>query len=116
MAKQEYYQIEFIRTNCIYRRGLRLYGVLDNLTSEDLTEWVWNGPYPKEELEDILDDALIHTDLTETQRDVIMFRFFEGLLYREIGERLGMSRQAAHMHKIRGCAKLRIYLEERMNE
>lgn len=57
----------------------------------------------------LLDDALAR--LGETDRDVIVARFFRGASHRDVGQAVGMSEQAATKRVSRALAKLRTILE-----
>jgi hypothetical protein len=59
----------------------------------------------------VLDDAL--HELTETDRDALVLRFFENLSLREVGTRLGVNENAARMRVDRALDKLQELLSRR---
>ena len=64
-----------------------------------------------EELRPILDDAM--HELKETDRDAILFRYFENRQFAEVGAKLGLNENAARMRVERALEKLRDILTKR---
>jgi RNA polymerase sigma factor (sigma-70 family) len=59
----------------------------------------------------VLDDALDR--LKEADREAMLLRYFEGLAFSELGERLNISENAARMRTDRALDKLRVHLRHR---
>jgi len=60
------------------------------------------------DLDAVIDDAL--AKLSDAARAAIVLRFFEGKSFREVGERLGISEEAAKQRVFRGLERLRAAL------
>ncbi len=69
------------------------------------TQAVWDQIAPH------LDDALAH--LSEADRDAILLRYFERKTAREIGDRLGLTEEAAQKRAARALDRLRMIFAER---
>lgn len=72
-------------------------------SSEPAMDW--------ERLRPVIDDAL--EKLKERDREVMLLRFFQGLTFAEVGEKLGLSENAARMRTERALDKLRDHLGKR---
>ena len=104
----KYEQIEFIRTNCLMRKGYRINSdCLEDLSQEDcLTEdFTWNFNVDKDKLKDYLDFLLEY--LTEEERRIIYLKFFEGKTFRQIKEEFAVSHQMIHKKFHRAIKKLK---------
>ncbi len=76
----------------------------DHFTSADPSvDW--------EKLRPVIDEAL--DQLREDDREVLLLRFFNGLAYAEVGQRLDLTENAARMRAERALDKLRIFLSQR---
>lgn len=64
-----------------------------------------------EQLRPVLDDAMV--ELSERDRQVILLRFFENCRLRDVGEKLGLSEDAARMRLDRALERLRAALGKR---
>lgn len=62
-------------------------------------------------LRPVLDDAML--ELGESDREVILLRFFRGRRFSEVGRTLGLSEDAARMRADRALEKLRVLLARR---
>ncbi len=78
---------------------------MNELLSEDSPNAAWQRVGPA------LDDAL--HELKEADRAVVVLRFLEDRTLREVGERLGLTENAARMRADRALEKLRGLLERR---
>ncbi|MEN9676619.1 MAG: hypothetical protein RIS76_2515 [Verrucomicrobiota bacterium] len=65
----------------------------------------WNGISP------LLDEAI--TELPETDREAVLWRYFQQQTHSEIGNHLGVSANAARMRVDRALDRLRVILERR---
>jgi RNA polymerase sigma factor (sigma-70 family) len=64
-----------------------------------------------ERLRPVIDDAL--EELKERDREIVLLRFFQGLTFAEVGEKLSLSENAARMRTERALDKLRGHLGKR---
>ncbi|MEO6992016.1 MAG: sigma-70 family RNA polymerase sigma factor [Lacunisphaera sp.] len=62
-------------------------------------------------LRPVLDEAL--DDLKESDREIMLLRFFQGLTFTEVGARLNIKENAARMRTERALEKLRVFLDKR---
>jgi RNA polymerase sigma factor (sigma-70 family) len=69
------------------------------------------APMDWERLRPVIDDVL--EELRERDREIMLLRFFQGLTFAEVGERLGLSENAARMRTERALDKLRGHLGKR---
>lgn len=79
--------------------------LMHELTGHDETPAEW------ERLRPLIDDTL--HELNEPDREVVLLRFFEGLGYRDIGQRLGLNENSAHKRVERALDRLRERLHRR---
>jgi RNA polymerase sigma factor (sigma-70 family) len=70
-----------------------------------------NQPVDWEFLRPVLDEAM--DELKERDREVMLLRFFQGLTFAEVGEKLSLSENAARMRTERALDKLRGHLGKR---
>jgi RNA polymerase sigma factor (sigma-70 family) len=68
-------------------------------------------PADWEQLRPVLDDAM--HKLTESDREAILLRFFQGRSFSEVGEQCGITADAARMRTERSLDKLRVLLARR---
>lgn len=54
---------------------------------------------------------LIHSTLTERQKQILLLYYYKGLTLDQIGEQLGISRSTVCRTKQRGCYRLKRYLD-----
>lgn len=105
----KYQQMEFIRTNCLMRKGYRVHGdSLDSISAEDCMndeDFVWNFDIDKEDLKEYLNSLLEY--LNEDERRIIYLKFYEGLTFRQIKEEFSVSHQMIHKKFHRAIKKLR---------
>lgn len=105
----KYQQMEFIRTNCLMRKGYRVHGDrLDSISAEDCMDdedFVWNFDIDKENLKEYLDSLLEY--LNDDERRIIYLKFYEGLTFRQIKEEFSVSHQMIHKKFHRAIKKLR---------
>ncbi|HET7537237.1 MAG TPA: sigma-70 family RNA polymerase sigma factor [Candidatus Didemnitutus sp.] len=64
-----------------------------------------------ERLRPVIDEALDH--LKDNDREILLLRFFNGLSYAAVGQRLALSENAARMRAERALDKLRGFLSQR---
>lgn len=96
--------IDALRSEARRETALRsLAAMPDHSTPEPEVDW--------ERLRPVLDAALDR--LPERDRDVILLRFFHGLSFSELGQRLSMNENAARMRAMRALEKLRRILGRR---
>lgn len=96
-----------IRTEARRRNRERLVGSMNDPASEspaDLAEWERVAPH--------LDESL--AQLSESDRNVVLLRFFESQTAREIADRLGIGEEAAQKRVSRAMERLRALLAERV--
>lgn len=110
----KYQQMEFIRTNCLMRKGYRVHSdSLDSISPEDCIndeDFVWNFDIDKEDLKEYLDSLLEY--LSEDERRIIYLKFYEGLTFRQIKEEFSVSHQMIHKKFHRAIKKLRKIVEK----
>lgn len=68
-------------------------------------------PVDWDRLRPVIDEAL--DQLKESDREVLLLRFFNGLTYAEVGQRLALSENTARMRAERALDKLRVFLGQR---
>jgi RNA polymerase sigma factor (sigma-70 family) len=96
--------IDAIRSEARRENALRSFAAMpDNSSPCPEAEW--------DRLRPVLDEALDR--LPERDRDIILLRYFSGLSFPELGERLSMSENAARMRAARALEKLRRILGAR---
>lgn len=110
------YQTEFIKTNCIMRKGRRVHSIyLDFLSAEDVEEtFIWNFDIPKEELKTYINDLL--SCLNEEEQKLITLRFYEDKTFRDMEEEFPFTFQAAHKKYQKALEKLRERAEYLKNQ
>ena len=104
----KYEQMEFIRTNCLMRKGYRVSGELDSLSPEDCIndeDFIWNFDIEKDDIQEYLDFLLEH--LNEDEQRIIYLKFYEGKTFRQIKEEFSVSHQMIHKKFHRAIKKLR---------
>ena len=90
----------------------KAYNDSDSLSTElDLVESLTKTPYEELILSKEKSDIKILTEIIESN-EILKLHYLDNLTYREIGEILNMSRQAANMRIIKGLAELKIKLAE----
>jgi RNA polymerase sigma factor (sigma-70 family) len=106
---------EIAKNACIdaYRRSRRAeevsYDADDRLSPSDHVRLVSNGPEPDEAVDTKLElDTLCGAfgGLSESHHDILVLRELEGLSYKDIGERMGMSRPAVESTLFRARKRL----------
>ena len=109
MDNMKYQQMEFIRTNCLMRKGYRVnVDSLDSISPEDCInddDFVWNFDIDKEDLKEYLDSLLEY--LNDDERRIIYLKFYEGMTFRQIKEEFAVSHQMIHKKFHRAIKKLR---------
>lgn len=110
------YESEFIKTNCIMRKGKRINIVyLDLISNEDIEEiFIWNFDIPKEHLKEYINELL--SCLTEEEQKLITLRFYEDKTFREMEEDFPFTFQAAHKKYQKAIEKLRERAEYLKNQ
>lgn len=104
----KYQQMEFIRTNCLMRKGYRINSdCLEDLSSEDCIneDFIWNFDIDREDIQEYLDFLLSH--LTEEEQRIIYLKFYEGQTFRQIKEEFAVSHQMIHKKFHRAIKKLK---------
>jgi len=102
------YSSEFIKTNCIMRKGKRVHNLfLDLVSAEDIEEnFIWNFDVPKEELNEYINDLLACLD--EDEQKLITLRFYEDKTFRDMEEDFPFTFQAVHKKYQKILEKLRL--------
>lgn len=104
-----YEQMEFIRTNCLMRKGYRVYGdVLDSLSLEDChsdEDYVWNFEIDREDIAEYLE--ILMECLNDDEKRIVYLKFFESKTFRQIKEEFSVSHQMIHKKFHRALKKLR---------
>ena len=110
------YEAEFIKTNCIMRKGKRVHSIyLDFISFEDVQEnFIWNFDVPKEELKEYINDLL--SCLNEEEQKLITLRFYEDKTFRDMEEDFPFSFQAVHKKYQKAIEKLRKRAEYLKNQ
>jgi len=103
-----YETMEFIRTNCVMRKGKRLHVYnLENLSNEDVGEYIWNFCVDKEDVPAFLESLL--SCLNEEEKKIIQLRFFENKTFRQMVEDCNISFQGIHKKFHKALEKMRKY-------
>ena len=104
-----YEQMEFIRTNCLMRKGYRVYGdILDSLSLEDCPsdeDYVWNFDINREDVAEYLE--MLMECLNDDEKRIVYLKFFESKTFRQIKEEFSVSHQMIHKKFHRALRKLR---------
>lgn len=104
-----YEQMEFIRTNCLMRKGYRVFGdILDSLSLEDCQsdeDYVWNFAIDREDVAEYLE--MLMECLNDDEKRIVYLKFFEEKTFRQIKEEFSVSHQMIHKKFHRALRKLR---------
>lgn len=105
----KYEQMEFIRTNCLMRKGYRIFGdILDSLSLEDCPsdeDFVWNFAIDREDIAEYLE--MLMGCLNDDEKRIVYLKFFEEKTFRQIKEEFSVSHQMIHKKFHRALRKLR---------
>lgn len=95
----------------VSRAELRRQRVNQSLATMPDTNSVTDTPVDWEQLRPVLDEAM--EGLKEQDREIMLLRFFQGLTFAAVGEKLNLSENAARMRTERALDKLRGHLGKR---